>query len=109
MIDKRLFEELTDRIAQALRDSPAADVNKNLRALFAGWFDRFDLVLREDFDVQKKLLASNPSVNISPGVRYGLTPDLDLYGFIQQPVYQRVNGVQLTADWSALAGISQRF
>jgi BMFP domain-containing protein YqiC len=56
MIDKRLFEELNDRIAQALRSSPAADVDKNLRALLAGWFDRFDLVSREDFDVQKKLL-----------------------------------------------------
>jgi BMFP domain-containing protein YqiC len=56
MIDKRLFDELNDRIAQALRDSPAADVRKNLRALLAGWFDRLDLVSREDFEVQKKLL-----------------------------------------------------
>lgn len=56
MIDKRLFEELNDRISQALRNSPAADLDKNLRALLTGWFDRFDLVSREDFDVQKKLL-----------------------------------------------------
>jgi BMFP domain-containing protein YqiC len=56
MIDKRLVEELNERIAHALRDSPAADLNKNLRALFTGWLDRFDLVAREDFDVQKKLL-----------------------------------------------------
>jgi BMFP domain-containing protein YqiC len=56
MIDKRLVEELNDRIGQALRDSPAADVSKNLRALLASWLDRFDFVTREDFDVQKKLL-----------------------------------------------------
>jgi BMFP domain-containing protein YqiC len=56
MIDKRLFDELNDRIANALHDSPAADVSKNLRALLASWFDRFDLVSREDFDVQKRLL-----------------------------------------------------
>ena len=56
MIDKRLFEELNQRISDALRQSPAADLEKNLRALLAGWFDRFDLVSREDFDVQKKLL-----------------------------------------------------
>jgi BMFP domain-containing protein YqiC len=31
-------------------------VEKNLRALLAAWFDRLDLVLREDFEVQKKLL-----------------------------------------------------
>jgi BMFP domain-containing protein YqiC len=56
MIDRRLVEELNERIAQALRDSPAADQSKNLRALLASWLDRFDLVTREDFDVQKKLL-----------------------------------------------------
>ncbi len=56
MIDKRMFEDLNQRVADALRNSPAADIEKNLRALLSGWFDRMDLVSREDFDVQKKLL-----------------------------------------------------
>jgi BMFP domain-containing protein YqiC len=56
MIDKRLFDDLNQRIADAMRNSPAADIEKNLRALLTGWFDRMDLVSREDFDVQKKLL-----------------------------------------------------
>ena len=56
MIDKTLFEELNERIGEALRDSPAQDIERNLRALLAAWLDRLDLVLREDFDVQKKLL-----------------------------------------------------
>jgi ubiquinone biosynthesis accessory factor UbiK len=56
MIDKRLFDELNERVSAALRDSPAADIEKNLKALLAGWFDRLDLVSREDFDVQRKLL-----------------------------------------------------
>lgn len=56
MIDKRLFEDLNQRVNEALRNSPAGDIEKNLRALLAGWFDRLDLVTREDFDVQKKLL-----------------------------------------------------
>lgn len=30
-----------------------------------------------------------------------------LYGFVQLPIYQRVNGTQLTADWAAVAGISK--
>jgi len=53
--------------------------------------------------------SGGTEVNISPGVSYALTPDFDIYGFFQQPVYQHVNGVQVVADWSALAGISQRF
>ena len=56
MIDPKLFEDLRKRIDDALRDSPAQDIEKNLRALLAAWFDRLDLVLREDFEVQKKLL-----------------------------------------------------
>ena len=56
MIDPKLFEELRKRIDDALKDSPAQDIEKNLRALLAAWFERLDLVLREDFEVQKKLL-----------------------------------------------------
>ena len=56
VIDQKLFDELRSRIDEALRASPAQDIEKNLRALLAAWFDRLDLVLREDFEVQKKLL-----------------------------------------------------
>ncbi len=44
------------RINEALRNSPTQDVEKNLRALLASWFDRMDLVTRQDFDVQRRLL-----------------------------------------------------
>jgi BMFP domain-containing protein YqiC len=56
VIDPKLFDELRARIDEALRASPAQDVEKNLRALLAAWFDRLDLVVREDFEVQRKLL-----------------------------------------------------
>lgn len=56
MIDRRLFDDLGNRIEEAVRNSPTQDIGKNLRALVASWFDRMDLVLREDFDVQRKLL-----------------------------------------------------
>jgi BMFP domain-containing protein YqiC len=56
VIDSKILEGLRNRIDEALRGSPAQDVEKNLRALLAAWFDRLDLVLREDFEVQKKLL-----------------------------------------------------
>jgi ubiquinone biosynthesis accessory factor UbiK len=56
MNERRLIDELGERINEALRDSPAADLEKNLRALLLAWFDRLDLVVREDFDVQRRLL-----------------------------------------------------
>jgi len=56
MIDRHLIDELGERISQAVRDGPAPDLEKNLRALLSAFFDRFDLVVREDFEVQKRLL-----------------------------------------------------
>jgi len=56
VIDRRLIDEVNERIARTLRDSPAADLEKNVKALLAGWFDRLQLVSREDFDVQRRLL-----------------------------------------------------
>jgi BMFP domain-containing protein YqiC len=40
-----------------VRGSPVEDLQKNLRALLVAFFERFDVVPREDFEVQKKLLA----------------------------------------------------
>ena len=45
----------------------------------------------------------------SPGVSYAVTKSLQIYGFVQKPIYQYVNGVQLTADWSAVVGVSARY
>jgi BMFP domain-containing protein YqiC len=56
VIDEKLFEDFRKRIDEALRNSPAQDIEKNLRAMLGAWFERMDLVLREDFEVQKKLL-----------------------------------------------------
>lgn len=57
MIERRVFEDLAERISETFRNSPAQDLEKNLRALVASWIDRMDLVLREDFEVQKELLG----------------------------------------------------
>jgi BMFP domain-containing protein YqiC len=55
-MNKTLFDDLSERINEALRNSPAQDIEKNIRALMASWLDRMDVVLREDFEVQRKLL-----------------------------------------------------
>jgi hypothetical protein len=49
------------------------------------------------------------SLFFSPGMSIALSRATQLYGFVQLPLYQYVNGVQITADWSALAGVSARF
>ena len=46
---------------------------------------------------------------LSPGLSYVLAKNVQLYGFVQLPLYQYVNGVQLTADWAVVVGLSTRF
>jgi BMFP domain-containing protein YqiC len=50
------LEELRARVAEALRSAPARDLEKNLQALLAAFFDRFDMAAREDLEIHKKLL-----------------------------------------------------
>jgi len=57
MQQNRLFEELSAKINGLLAQTPAKDVEKNLRALLGNFFSRLDLVTREEFDVQARLLA----------------------------------------------------
>lgn len=56
MTDPRLIDEIGAKLSEVLAASPARDVEKNLRALLASFFDRFDLVTRDDFEVQKRVL-----------------------------------------------------
>lgn len=53
----RFVDELNARVSELLSASPARDVEKNLRALFTASLARLDLVTREEFDVQAKVLA----------------------------------------------------
>lgn len=56
MGERNPLEDLRARLVEALRNSPAQDLEKNLQALLSAFFDRFDLAAREDLEVQKKLL-----------------------------------------------------
>ena len=51
------MEDLQKNISDLIARSPAADVEKNVRAMLTQGFSRLDLVTREEFDVQADLLA----------------------------------------------------
>lgn len=57
MRNQKLFDELGDRIRDVIAQSPAADLERNLRAMLTSVFSRLDLVTREEFDVQRQVLA----------------------------------------------------
>jgi hypothetical protein len=49
------------------------------------------------------------SVFLSPGLSYSLSERTRAYAFFQQPLYQYVNGVQLTARHAIVMGVTARF
>jgi len=61
MTDTRFFEEIDRRMREILARGPAADLEKNLRVLLQSAFSRLDLVSREEFDVQREVLARTRS------------------------------------------------
>lgn len=56
MLAQKLFDEINAKVSETLGNSPAKDLEKNLRAMLASTFSKMDLVTREEFDVQQELL-----------------------------------------------------
>lgn len=54
---QQLLADAQTRIADLLRASPAADLERNLKALLAQTFQKLELVTREEFEVERERLA----------------------------------------------------
>ena len=57
MIDTKVFEEFAQKLSGLMANSPAADIEKNVRAMMSSFFSKLDLVTREEFDTQANVLA----------------------------------------------------
>lgn len=49
--------ELQTRINEVLQQSPAKDLEKNMKAMLNQGFSRLDLLTRDEFEVQAEVLA----------------------------------------------------
>lgn len=56
MQNQKVIEEISAKFKDMLGQSPAADIEKNLRAVLHSVFAKLDLVTREEFDVQQAVL-----------------------------------------------------
>ncbi len=56
MIDPKKIEEFCNRFNGLIAASPAADIEKNIRAALSGFFAKLDLVSREEFEIQAQML-----------------------------------------------------
>ncbi len=57
MLNANIFNELSEKLHEAVNSSPVKDAEKNVRALLAQGFAKLDLVTREEFDVQTQVLV----------------------------------------------------
>ncbi|MBX9869211.1 MAG: accessory factor UbiK family protein [Burkholderiaceae bacterium] len=53
----QFFDEFQTKIHQILENSPAKDIEKNVKAMMSQGFAKLDLVTREEFDIQAQVLA----------------------------------------------------
>jgi BMFP domain-containing protein YqiC len=51
------FEDLQQKINKVIENSPAKDLERNVKAMLSQGFSKLDLVTREEFDVQAQVLA----------------------------------------------------
>lgn len=51
------FNDLQTKINQAIENSPAKDIEKNVKSMMTQGFAKLDLVTREEFDIQAQVLA----------------------------------------------------
>lgn len=56
MLDTKILDEIGGRINKLVSETPAGDLEKNLRSLLQSLFFRLDLVTREEFDAQSQVL-----------------------------------------------------
>lgn len=56
MLNKNVIDEINAKVGEILQNSPAKDIEKNIRVMLSGAFSRLDLVTRDEFDIQQQVL-----------------------------------------------------
>ena len=51
-----VLNDLQARVSELLKNSPARDVERNVRAMLSQGFSKLELVTREEFDAQTQVL-----------------------------------------------------
>ncbi len=56
MSKHNFFDELGQKISETIANSPAKDIEKNIKSLLSSAFTKMDLVTREEFETQQQVL-----------------------------------------------------
>ncbi|UTH75016.1 hypothetical protein [Chromobacterium sp. IIBBL 290-4] len=117
----RDWSYFTQATVQSALDSsdqyrPGTGVNLNLGVRyggFAGWMPQLQLNARyaaHDNGAQADTVSTGGTLlYLSPGVTVPLNKQASVYGFMQVPLYQKVNGVQLAPRYTTSIGVRYAF
>jgi len=56
-LNNTFLNDVSNKLSSLLANSPLQDVEKNVKAVLGTAFTKLDLVTREEFDVQREVLA----------------------------------------------------
>ena len=56
MFGSKILEEVSAKVGETIANSPAKDMEKNVKAMLGSAFNKMDLVTREEYDIQQQIL-----------------------------------------------------
>lgn len=56
MLKQHFFDKISQQIGETIKSGPLNDLESNIKAIVQAAFEKFDLVSREEFDIQQKVL-----------------------------------------------------
>ena len=58
MLINNLKEQINDHLTKVLKDNPLPDMGENVKAIIMAVLNKLDIVTREEFDTQQKVLLA---------------------------------------------------
>ncbi len=58
MFKQQLIDQISGQLTNLFKNNPLSDIEDNLKTILHATFDKLDLVTREEFDTQQKVLAN---------------------------------------------------
>ena len=58
MLAQKIAEQINKQFSSVIKNNPLGDIEKNLKAIVIAVFAKLDLVTREEFDTQQKVLLA---------------------------------------------------
>lgn len=98
MIAKKILEEISAKLGDTIAQSPAKDIEKNVKSLMGSAFNRMDLVTREEFDIQQQVLIKTRELLTQLEQRVAVLEAAQGLEQVETEVAEEVDATEASAD-----------